>query len=82
MLGVCCRSPARPYEILAIELSVSLTVEDPIAVDEYILNRCFTFAFICVVEKIMVRTPLATLHAIYNLPEFGSTFEILTMTWL
>ena len=27
----------------------------------------------------MVRTPLATLQKIYNLPEFGSTLEFLTM---
>lgn len=32
-----------------------------------------------VVEEIMVRTPPATLQKIYNLPEFGSTLEFLTM---
>ena len=32
-----------------------------------------------VVEEIMVRTPPATLQNIYNLPEFGSTLEFLTM---
>lgn len=43
------------------------------------LNRSFNFAFICVVEEIMVRTPPATLQKIYSLPEFGSTLEFLTM---
>ena len=32
-----------------------------------------------VVEEILVRTPPATLQKIYNLPEFGSTLEFLTM---
>jgi hypothetical protein len=32
-----------------------------------------------VVEEITVRTPPATLQKIYNLPEFGSTLEFLTM---
>lgn len=32
-----------------------------------------------VVEEITVRTPSATLQKIYNLPEFGSTLEFLTM---
>jgi nuclear GTP-binding protein len=32
-----------------------------------------------VVEEILVRTPRATLQKIYNLPEFGSTLEFLTM---
>ena len=54
-------------------------VEDPIAVGEYILDLSFTCAFMCVVEEILVRTPPATLQKIYNLPEFGSTLEFLTM---
>ena len=32
-----------------------------------------------VVEKIIIRTPPATLQNIYNLPEFGSTLEFLMM---
>ena len=32
-----------------------------------------------VVEEILVRTPPATLQKIYNIPEFGSTLEFLTM---
>jgi hypothetical protein len=32
-----------------------------------------------VVEEIMARTPPATIRKIYNLPEFGSTLEFLTM---
>jgi hypothetical protein len=32
-----------------------------------------------VVEEIMARTPPATIQKIYNLPEFGSTLEFLTM---
>jgi hypothetical protein len=32
-----------------------------------------------IVEEITVRTPPATLQKIYNLPEFGSTLEFLTM---
>ncbi|KAJ2932150.1 hypothetical protein H1R20_g4942, partial [Candolleomyces eurysporus] len=34
---------------------------------------------IAVVEEILVRTPRETLQKIYNLPEFGSTLEFLTM---
>ena len=42
------------------------------------LNRDF-FNYAFVVEEIMIRTPPATLQKIYNLPEFGSTLEFLTM---
>ena len=56
-------------------------VEDPIAVGEYMPNRCFKLSHlcVCVVEEIMVRTPPSTLQKIYNLPEYGSTLEFLTM---
>jgi len=37
---------------------------------------------IAVVEEILARTPLATLVKIYNLPEFSSTLEFLTMVAL
>lgn len=60
-------------------------VEDPIAVG---MALCFFLSSLTLahsllstylVEEILVRTPRETLQKIYNLPEFASTLEFLTM---
>jgi len=57
-------------------------VEDPIAVGmcSFIMLICAKLIqFISPVEEILARTPPATLQKIYNLPEYSSTLEFLTM---
>lgn len=56
-------------------------VEDPISVGEN-LPYIFVFSFLILgysVEEIYTRMPSATLRRIYNLPEFSSTLEFLSM---